>query len=260
MKKWQKGIIIAALIVVISNIALYAVSGETILQLIPGGRNKPDVKLEEVDQLEENRKETITCNGITIQMVKCIFDSESTFGYSEFDISRKGGFAEGMYGDGTFSDGENWYTLRRLSTGSHVYNTELKDDGTLHIDYKYNGYNSKIEEDFIGLFNTDNLNESIDKIMLLDKYKEDNILHINDGITAVISPLGIRIDDLNLSLEESVVMKYADGTEVTCTINGKTESSAKDDIGTICWIDFYEYTKIDDLKSLIINGNEYFTE
>lgn len=69
-----------------------------------------------------------------------------------------------------------------------------------------------------------------------------------------------NIQDSNLSLEESVVMKYADGTEVTCTINGKTESSVKDEIGDICWIDFYEYTNIDDVKSLIVNGNEYFTE
>lgn len=261
MKKWQKGIVAVILVIVIFNIVIYAVSGDTILHFISSGRENSNVKLEKVGLLEDNYKETIKYNDITITMVKCVFDNESTFGYSEFDISRRGGFSEEMYGNGTFSDGKSWYKLERLATGSYEYNTELNDDGTLHMEYRYNGYDSNSDEDFIGLFHTSHFDkpiEPIDKFILSDKYKPSEIKHINNGITAVISPLGIRIDNAKLPIGDSVDMKYEDGTNITYKINGK--STLSDGDIDICWIDFDDYTQIDAVTSLVINENEYFTE
>lgn len=256
MRKWHKCLIGVISVTVFASAAVYAVKGDAILKFLYGGRHNPEVEMQEIPELDEEKQETIKYNGMTIKMVKCVFDSESTFGYSEFDIEREGGFTEEMYGNDAFSDGENWYQLSRLATGGREYNTELNDDGTLHVAYSYNGIGLKDKEDFIGLYNSVNMLEPVASFVLSDKYKPDEVLHISDDILAVITPLGICVQDIKLSWEDSIIMKYADGTEKEVKVTGISSVSGED----TSQIRFDEYTQINGMKSLIINGKEYFTE
>lgn len=226
MKKIRTVLVLLVLIVLIIIIARSYMRKDYIKSYSGGHKltnlsNVEDFTID-IPLLDENTIQTVRYKDMSISMIGCVYDEETTIGYSIFKVSCDKGFGKDSYQNDMIIYNDEVFEVARLITGAIAYKAELSDDGTLYINYLHMGENDRAEESKIYFNKIGTKEENIGEFDL----KKDvisvsrNLIGDYDG---TISSLGIRI---NTFYEGKFTVKYVDGsTEVyNMTDSGKEKS------------------------------------
>lgn len=205
--------------------------------------------LNKIPRLEDSLVDTIEADGLKIDMISCIYDKETNIGISVFAI--QGGDGEVKQ----YSESEeavkyngNDYILQTHTSAGKSYRNEVRD-GVL---YQYFAYGADVQDDddnYIGLYKNEDLDNHIAKFELKDEYASDNLLYFNNNSDVVLSSVGIKME--GLGSEDEIILKYNDGKQ------RRIKYPSIFTAGNIARVQFGEMIDIDGVTSIMCGNNEY---
>ena len=235
--------------------------------------------LNKIPRLEDSLVDTIEAEGLKIDMVSCVYDKETNVGISLFAIQGSGGEAEcwdaaevecrddGVVywhdGAGPVVYNGDYYTLQLPTAAGLSYRSEVQD-GVLYQYFAYEVDFQEDDENYIGLYNYDDLDNEIAKFELKDEYASDKVMYFGDDSKITLSSVGIKTevdrggDDISVGIktevdrgEDDIILKYSNGKQRVI------EYPSVFSCGNTVRVQFHKMIDIDGVTSIMYGGSEY---